>query len=181
MIYFVENTINNHIKIGYTKDIKARLYQLSRENKDELKLLKCIRGGIKLEKQLHADFSDARVAGEWFKNTPELTLYIARQTPLEDFTREVNYLEKQIGNDVRFLRLNKNLSQEELADLANVSLSAVKHIEIGSGARVQSLVSVLAVLGKTDWIRSLSPVVSINPLNMVGNKARQRARRNRNE
>jgi len=55
------------------------------------------------------------------------------------------------------LRLRLNVDQRTVAARARVALNAVKHLESGQGATVGSLVSVLRVLGRTDWIEALAP------------------------
>jgi hypothetical protein len=59
-----------------------------------------------------------------------------------------------------------------------MTLNVVKNLEAGKGATVKSLVKVLRALGRAEWIESLPPAVSINPLQMLKLKpSRQRASR----
>ncbi len=60
-----------------------------------------------------------------------------------------------------------NLDQKSLASRAGVSLNAIKHLESGKGARVNSLVKVLRALDKADWLETLAPAVSICPMQML--------------
>jgi transcriptional regulator with XRE-family HTH domain len=86
-------------------------------------------------------------------------------------------LETSLGNGLRNLRLQKNLDQVSLAERAGVSLTALKNLEAGQ-ATLKTLVRVTRALGRQDWLMSLSPPVSINPLHMVRNSpTRQRAGR----
>jgi hypothetical protein len=56
------------------------------------------------------------------------------------------------------------------------ALNAVKNLESGKGATVRSLLSVVRVLGREDWLRALSPHVSISPLQALRRRpVRQRA------
>ena len=64
---------------------------------------------------------------------------------------------KQLGEHVRDHRLAMNISQQELADRSGVSLKAVRNIESGANATLESFVSVCRSLRKTDWIASLTP------------------------
>ena len=83
-----------------------------------------------------------------------------------------------VGEGIRNLRLQKNLSQASLAAQAGVSMSAVRHLESGQGANLTTLIRVVRALDKQEWLRSLAPRVTINPLHMVQtHAARQRARR----
>ena len=88
-------------------------------------------------------------------------------------------LEERLGSRLRELRLLKNLDQKTLAERAGVSLNAIKHLESGKGARVNSLVKALRALDKTDWLETLAPTVSISPMQMLkaGSREPKRARR----
>jgi len=72
-----------------------------------------------------------------------------------------------------------NLDQKSLADRAGVSLNAVKHLESGRGARVNSLIKVLRALERADWLDALAPTVSISPMQILrkGSREPRRARR----
>jgi transcriptional regulator with XRE-family HTH domain len=88
-------------------------------------------------------------------------------------------LEQLLGSRLRELRLLKNLDQASLAQRSGVSLSALKHLESGKGARVNSLIKVLRGLDRTDWLETLAPTVSISPMQMLkrGSREPRRARR----
>jgi transcriptional regulator with XRE-family HTH domain len=85
-------------------------------------------------------------------------------------------LEMTLGRQLRDLRLRQNIDQRKLADQAGVALNAVKNLEGGKGATVSSFIKILRALGRTEWLHSLSPEVSISPLQMLKAKTvRQRA------
>lgn len=87
-------------------------------------------------------------------------------------------LDVGIGAQLRSLRLRRQLDQRQLAGMAGVALNAIKNLESGKGATVASLIKVLKALGRTDWLKSLAPPVSISPLQMLRTTApRQRASR----
>jgi|SRR5580658_3077073 transcriptional regulator with XRE-family HTH domain len=88
-------------------------------------------------------------------------------------------LEELLGSRLRELRLLKNVDQKSLAGRAGVSLNALKHLESGKGARVNSLMKVLRALERVDWLDTLAPVVSISPIQMLKRESREprRARR----
>src|ERR1700730_7066725 len=82
----------------------------------------------------------------------------------------------ELGRQIRALRLRQNLDQRQLAERAGIALNAVKNLESGKGATLRSLVQVLRVLNRIDWLRALAPAVSISPVRMLKAKApRQRA------
>lgn len=90
--------------------------------------------------------------------------------------------EAELGRQVRALRLRQNLDQQQLAGRAGIALNAVKNLESGKGATLRSLIQVLRVLNRVDWLRALAPAVSISPVQMLKAKApRQRASRKKHK
>lgn len=86
-------------------------------------------------------------------------------------------IEVTLGEQIRAARLLRNLSQEALARDAGVSRTAVRNLEGGKGATVETLVRVLKAMERTDWISMLQPTVTISPLQMLKSiSPRQRAR-----
>ncbi len=74
-VYFV--AAGERVKIGWSRNVVARISQLQTANPEPISLLGVMPGGLALERQLHRQFHDARLAGEWFEKTPELVAYIA--------------------------------------------------------------------------------------------------------
>jgi hypothetical protein len=67
MIYFIQSSVTQHIKIGYAKNSKKRLAGLQSANADQLKLLGEINGELEDELEFHEQFAKERLHGEWFK------------------------------------------------------------------------------------------------------------------
>ena len=87
-------------------------------------------------------------------------------------------LAADLGDQLRVLRLRQNLDQQTLSARAGVALNAVKNLESGKGGTVRSLLKVIRVLGREDWLRALSPQVSISPLRALEQRpVRRRASR----
>ena len=86
--------------------------------------------------------------------------------------------ETELGRQLRGLRLRRNLDQRSLSRQAGVALNVVKRLESGRGATVKSLVRVLRVLERVEWLNALAPAVSVSPLRILKAKTpRQRASR----
>ncbi len=82
-----------------------------------------------------------------------------------------------VGENIRALRLQRNLTQRVLADQAGVSLTALRHLESGEGANLFTLIRIVRALDRQDWLQALAPRVTINPLHMTSSRStRQRAR-----
>lgn len=84
-------------------------------------------------------------------------------------------LEVQLGERLRDLRLNRNITQKMLAERAGISPRALRNLEAGAGCTVTTLISVLRALGREEWLETVAPVASINPL-MLGRDAQPRQR-----
>jgi hypothetical protein len=67
MIYFIQNTVTQAIKIGYSRNPKKRLDSLQTATPDKLVLLGTIQGGLEHEAAFHERFSKYALQGEWFK------------------------------------------------------------------------------------------------------------------
>src|SRR5258708_25240154 len=79
--------------------------------------------------------------------------------------------EAELGKQIRTLRLRLDLDQKQLAARAGIALNAVKNLESGKGATLRSLIQVLRILNRTDWLGTLAPTVSISPVQMLKTKA----------
>lgn len=76
-IYFVE--MEGHIKIGKADNWRKRLSGIQTGSPFPAKLLLVLKATTAREKELHGMFADNYVRGEWFKDHPELRLYIKRR------------------------------------------------------------------------------------------------------
>ncbi|MGH9006826.1 MAG: helix-turn-helix transcriptional regulator [Acidimicrobiales bacterium] len=80
---------------------------------------------------------------------------------------------ERLGAQVRQRRISADLTQEELADLADISVSAVSNLETGAGAQLSTFVKVVRALGASDWLDTLAPAPpSISPIQMLRHERR---------
>lgn len=87
-------------------------------------------------------------------------------------------LELALGEQLRAERLRKNLTMDDVAILAGISVNTVRALETGKGGRVESLIRVAQALGRTAWLETFRPPVKISPLQIAqGKSKRQRASR----
>ena len=76
--------------------------------------------------------------------------------------------EERMGGDARRLRLEQGLTQAELAERSNVSLSAIKSLEGGRGSSLATLIRVARALGRADWLSSFAPVEpNVSPIALL--------------
>jgi len=86
--------------------------------------------------------------------------------------------EVALGADVRRLRITRRYTQSELAERANVSLSALKNLEAGRGSSLATVVRVARALDRTEWLSSFAPVEPrFSPMELLRQSATERPRR----
>jgi transcriptional regulator with XRE-family HTH domain len=73
-------------------------------------------------------------------------------------------MEAALGANLKALRLDLNIDQQTVAGRAGISVSALKNLENGKGSTVRTLVATLRALGRADWLATIAPIASINPL-----------------
>lgn len=98
--------------------------------------------------------------------------------------RTIDEWEVVLGDQVRRVRIARDLDQAGLAELADVSIGAISNLERGKGSSLRTLVSVLRALGRTEWLESLAPAVGVSPMQLLRSKQkapqpRRRASRRR--
>lgn len=71
-LYFIQAGRNGPVKIGRTKEIKARMRMLRSANANELTLLRLLKGRGWEEPIWHKVFEDFRLRGEWFEPCPTI-------------------------------------------------------------------------------------------------------------
>jgi transcriptional regulator with XRE-family HTH domain len=91
-------------------------------------------------------------------------------------------LETILGENIKALRLQKNIDRKTLCAHAGISENALRHLEGGNGTTLKTFIRVLKALDRESWLTSLAPEVSINPLHMIKEKrTRQRASRKKHD
>jgi transcriptional regulator with XRE-family HTH domain len=96
---------------------------------------------------------------------------------VRDGHRTVEEWETVIGEQVRNARIASDLDQKRLSERANVSVGAVSNLERGKGSSLKTLIAVVRAVGRTDWLDSLAPPVTVSPLQVL--RAKQRSPRTR--
>ncbi|HEX3947726.1 MAG TPA: helix-turn-helix domain-containing protein [Acidimicrobiales bacterium] len=82
----------------------------------------------------------------------------------------------ELGRRLARTRLERNLSQADLATEAGVSKRTVERIESGVDARLASLIRILRVLGLVDGLDALVPEPLPSPIEQWKLRGRQRRR-----
>ena len=72
-------------------------------------------------------------------------------------------IQRQIGEKLKAVRLKQNITQQSLAEAAEVSLSTVKKIENGEITSFGSFLRIMRILGKLDAIQPLVEEEQLSP------------------
>jgi transcriptional regulator with XRE-family HTH domain len=96
--------------------------------------------------------------------------------------RTVEELLQGIGGNLRALRVNSQLSQEETAAKAGVSLRTLGTLENEGRSTVETLLRVLRALGVSEPLGSLVPPVRVSPMALLRSATPpQRVRKRRSQ
>jgi Meiotically up-regulated gene 113 len=76
VIYFIQAGRYGPVKIGISKNPRKRLRALQVPNPKPLTLLGVMEGDSDTEKEVHREFRNSRIRGEWFSISPELLRFI---------------------------------------------------------------------------------------------------------
>jgi transcriptional regulator with XRE-family HTH domain len=85
----------------------------------------------------------------------------------------------EFGGRISRQRLNRNLTQIELAGLAGVSIIVVQRLERGQGCTLESLIRVLRALGQIEQLDLFLPEPGISPIQLAKLKGKERMRASR--
>ena len=83
---------------------------------------------------------------------------------------------RALGARAQGLRLNQNLSQEQVAAAAGVGRSTVVRLEAGQSITLLSFVQILRALGALEELESLFPGPGVSPLQLLERKGKRRRR-----
>lgn len=87
-VYFIQAGDNGPIKIGIARNPRKRLRQLQTANPERLRLLGTIDGDLEVERRIHSELEDWRLAGEWFRADEEVKVATRRLIDSNDGRRE---------------------------------------------------------------------------------------------
>ena len=86
---------------------------------------------------------------------------------------------KEIGAQIRQMRLNQNISQEKLSEMSGLSRKAIGDIERNGKGTMMSIVQMLRALERMELLNLFSTEVLVSPLQVAKmyGKKRQKASR----
>ncbi len=82
----------------------------------------------------------------------------------------------QIGQFIKQMRLNRNLTQKQLAVMSGVNRVTISRFEGGQASTLLTLVQILRALEKLDILNSFHEEAEISPLQLLNLRKKQRQR-----
>lgn len=82
---------------------------------------------------------------------------------------------QELGDRIKAIRLNANLTQKSLAKKAGVSLKAITNAEKGKST-LESIIAILIALEITDQLDYFIPKQDISPVQLMKLKGKERQR-----
>ena len=85
---------------------------------------------------------------------------------------------QEIGNRIEQMRLEQNLTQQQIADEVGLSRLSYRRLAQGSG-KLENVIATLRVLGRLDLFEQLVSEISFSPMEQLKLKGKQRRRASR--
>jgi transcriptional regulator with XRE-family HTH domain len=82
----------------------------------------------------------------------------------------------ELGARLASVRLQRNLTQQELADEAGIARTAVQHLEAGESVRLTSFIRVLRVLGLLEALDGVVRQAGPSPIELLDLRGERRRR-----
>lgn len=95
-------------------------------------------------------------------------------TSIDPYVASDHAILEELGKRIRGLRLNKNITQESLAERTLLAVGTIKSLEAGRG-KLSTVVAVLRELGALGQLDQFIPPITISPLKLAEANARMAA------
>jgi len=86
---------------------------------------------------------------------------------------------EELGRRLRKSRLAANLTQEQVAEEAGISMPTINKLEHGKPVQILTLIRVLRVLGQLDGLEAALPEPEPRPIDLFRRRGRERQRASR--
>jgi HTH-type transcriptional regulator/antitoxin HipB len=147
MIYFIQNTSDKAIKIGFARDVTKRLRSLQTSHASQPIVLGTMPGGRGKEQLLHKKFERLKTVGEWFRPDAQLLHFIKTQKmPFHGSfaARSAEILSRGLS----YYRNVLEKSQAEVGKSAGVRQATVSKAEKGARTtEIGTIFDICAALG----------------------------------
>lgn len=72
--------------------------------------------------------------------------------------------ERFLGEQLKSIRIQREMTQLEAAERLGISVGTVSRIENGSGSSLETLIRLIQLYGKEQWLESIAPQATISPI-----------------
>ena len=79
----------------------------------------------------------------------------------------ISELQAQFGDTITRLRLQKGISQIDVAAKANIAVTSIIRLEAGKGGNLSTFIKVLKALDSASWLNTLAPIITVSPMDIV--------------
>jgi hypothetical protein len=157
-------------------EVESIIKRLLRHHRDDCKSIPNRDGYTEFFPIKYYDYIIKYLSNQYLSLTTNDTLELTCTAlkPLEQNVADDTKL-LELGNIVKFLRLQRDITQAELSKQSGISLNSIKRLESGKNATIDSLVAILDFLGHTNWLETLNNQVEKCNL-YVGSKSELRKR-----
>ena len=77
-----------------------------------------------------------------------------------------------LGKQIKQMRINAQMSQQDLADKSGISRATLTLVENGKGAKLDTLISLLRALQKLEILNNFETNAMVSPLLIARNKGK---------
>jgi transcriptional regulator with XRE-family HTH domain len=95
---------------------------------------------------------------------------------MSDTIKSPSELQRELGEGMRALRVNRGMTQAEAAAKAGVALKSLAVLERAGNSSVETLVRALSALQASDVIGRIAPQPLVSPIAMLRNQGKVRRR-----
>ena len=81
----------------------------------------------------------------------------------------------EIGRRIEQMRLEQNLTQQQIADEIGISRVSYRNL-VSGGGKFENIIAVLRVLGRLDLVEQFIPETTFSPMEQLKLKGKQRQR-----
>lgn len=106
-VYFIQNDLTKHIKIGYSSNVKQRFNTIETASGSSMTLLLLIEGNRRDERNFHLMFDLHRAKGEWFYPNEEIESFLKKTVSINKDDHDL------------ILEINKKIKKHENVDFTS--------------------------------------------------------------
>jgi DNA-binding Xre family transcriptional regulator len=158
------------------RELESIIKRLLRNHKEECKCLPNKDGYSEFFPVEYYEYITQFITNNYISKTGKILHLNPIDIPKTDI--ETKSAEMEMGTLFKYLRLQRDISQIELASQIGIALNTIKNLESGKSITLQNFMKILKFYGYTDWLTTLQNKVELCNLYIGTNsEIRQRTAR----